>query len=146
MSVTARVSRTVKGDARSAFGKFVDFRNWESFMPPEFRPLEGPSRELKPGDRLRMVLDTGAVKLKVPVDVFSMDAPREVVWGGGSGLLHARHRFVFSDAGDGTTLIVSDEEWTGLLPKIPALARRVKRQAELVAEAQLGGFARWLEG
>jgi hypothetical protein len=146
MSVRAIVSRTVKGDPRTAFTKFVDYRNWKSFMPPEFRPVKGPERELKPGDRLRMVLDTGAVKLPVPVDVFSMDAPREVVWGGGSGLLHARHRFVFSETGDGNTLIESDEVWTGLLPRIPAVARRVKLQAEKVAEAQLGGFARWLEG
>lgn len=146
MSVIAEVSRTVKGNAAEAFAKFIDFRNWESFMPSEFRPVVGPNRELSPGDRLRMQLDTGAVRLKVPVDVFSVDAPREVVWGGGSGLLHARHRFVFRDMGDGSVVIESHEEWTGLLPRIGPIARRVKRQAEKVAEAQLAGFARWFEG
>jgi hypothetical protein len=146
MSVVAEVTRTVKGNADEAFAKFIDFRNWESFMPSQFRPVVGPNRALVPGDRLRMQLDTGAVRLKVPVDVFSIDAPREVVWGGGSGLLHARHRFRFEDRGDGTVLIASYEEWTGLLPRIGPIARRVKRQAEIVAEAQLDGFARWFEG
>lgn len=146
MSVVAEVSRTVKGNAKEAFGKFIDFRNWESFMPAQFRPVVGPNRELAPGDQLRMLLDTGAVKLKVPVDVFSIDAPREVVWGGGSGLLHARHRFTFKDNGNGTVVIDSHEEWTGLLPRIGPIARRVKRQAEIVAEAQLDGFIRWYEG
>jgi hypothetical protein len=146
MSVIAKVSRNVRGNASEAFGKFIDFRNWERFMPDQFRPISGPERQLKPGDRLRMELDTGAFRLKVPVDVFSIDEPREVVWGGGSGLLHARHRFVFRDAGNGTVVIDSDEEWTGLLPRIGPIARRVKRQAEIVAEAQLGGFARWFEG
>jgi hypothetical protein len=145
MSIVAEASRTLKGSPADAFAAFIDFRNWESFMPREFRPVVGPNRELAPGDRLRMLLDTGAVRLAVPVDVFSIDAPREVVWGGGSGLLHARHRFVFRDGGDGKTIIDSSEEWTGLLPRVGPIARRVKRQAEVVAEAQLAGFARWFE-
>ncbi len=146
MSVIALATQTVRAAPAEAFEKFVDFRNWEQFMPPEFRPVSGPSRVLKPGDRVKMRLDAGAVRLPVPVDVFSMDPPREVVWGGGNKLLHARHRFVFEDAGDGQTLVKSDEEWTGMLCSVGSVARRLKRQAEVVAKAQLSGFARWVEG
>jgi hypothetical protein len=145
MPVTAIATRTLRAKPAEAFEKFIDFRNWQKFMPPEFRPVSGPDRPLKPGDRVKMRLDAGVARLPVPVDVFSMDAPREVVWGGGSKLLYARHRFVFSDAGDGRTLVESSEEWTGMLCRITSVARRVKRQAEVVAEAQLAGFARWVE-
>jgi hypothetical protein len=145
MSVIACVSRTIRVSPEEAFEKFVDFRNWEAFMPRAFRPRKGPQRALEAGDRVRMVLDTGVARIPVPVDVFSIDPPREVTWGGGNRLLHASHRFVFEDAGDGQTRLESHEEWTGLLTRIPPVARRVKQQAELVGKAQLAGFARWVE-
>lgn len=145
MSLIASVSRTVRAAPADAFEKFVDFRNWEAFMPRAFRPKRGPERPLAAGDRLRMLLDTGPLRVPVPVDVFDIQPPREVTWGGGNKLLHASHRFVFEDAGEGSTLIRSEEEWTGLLTRFPGLARRVKKQAERVGKAQLDGFARFIE-
>jgi hypothetical protein len=82
------------------------------------------------------------VRLAAPVDIFSIDAPHEIVWGGGTALLQARHSFRFeADADD--TKIVSDEVWTGLLARIPSVGRKVRRQAERIGQAQLAGFVRW---
>jgi hypothetical protein len=143
--VTASATCTIRASASEAFAKFIDYRNWRSFMPAEFRPVSGPARPLKPGDRVRVRLDAGGIRLPVPVDVFSLDEPHEVVWGGGNLLLHARHRFVFENAADGTTLVRSDEDWTGLLVHIAPIARRLERQSEVVGRAQLEGFARWID-
>ena len=145
MPLTASVSRTVRATPTEAFAKFVDFPSWKQFMPRAFRPLSGPDRALRTGDRLRALLDTGKLRIPVPVKVFRVEAPREVVWGGGNALLRAEHRFVFEDAGDGTTRIHSDEDWTGVLTRIPPIARRLKRQAEIVGAAQLDGFMRFME-
>jgi hypothetical protein len=143
MSFTASVSSIVRADPAEAFRRFIDFTAWREFMPESFRPIRGPARALASGDRLRMRLDTGLAKIPVPVEVFQVEAPR-ISWGGGSALLHANHRFVFEDPGDGTTLIRSDEDWTGLLTRVPAVESRLRRQAERIARAQLDGFARWI--
>ncbi len=145
MSIIAAARCTVRANPDEAFEKFVDFRNWEAFMPRAFRPRLGPKRALERGDRLRMLLDTGVMRLPVPVDVFSIEPPREITWGGGNLLLHASHRFVFEDAGDGQTSIRSEEEWTGILTCFSGIASRVKKQAERVGKAQLDGFARFIE-
>ncbi|MEZ4221687.1 MAG: hypothetical protein R3B13_12220 [Polyangiaceae bacterium] len=144
MSVIAVAECRVPVQRALAFERFVDFRNWRYFMPREFRPKSGPERGLRAGDRVRVELDTGPLRVPVPVDVFEVDAPHEIVWGGGNRLLHARHAFRFEEDGDGTR-IVSHEVWTGVLTVSPRLARRLKAQAEVVGRAQLGGFARWLE-
>ncbi len=145
MSLIALAECTVPGAPESVVRKFVDFRNWPYFMPAQFRPMSGPQRALRTGDRLRIRIDAGFARLPTPVDVFSVDEPKEVVWGGGNALLHARHRFRFE--ADGTqTRILSDEVWTGLLSRVGGPARRIKRQAEVIGQAQLDGFARWLRG
>lgn len=145
MSFMASASRRIQLDPEQAFERFVDFRNWAAFMPDSFRPLRGPDRPLKPGDRLKLSLDTGALKLPVVIGVFCLDPPHEIVWGGGNALLFASHRFGFEPAEGGGVRICSDEEWTGLLANVGPVARRVKRQAEIVGRAQLEGFARYIE-
>jgi hypothetical protein len=146
MAFTASASLTIRAPRDQAFDEFSDFRNWRSFMPRSFRPLSGPERALRAGDRIRVLLDTGALRLPAVVRVLSVDPPREIVWGGGSRLLlRAAHHFVFETDSEAGTRIRSDEHWTGLLARLAPVARRVKRQAELVGMAQLEGFARWME-
>ena len=145
MSVVARAACQVPGTPEKLFATFIDFRNWRYFMPPEFRPISGPERVLRVGDRLIMRIDTGFMRLAAPVDIFSIDAPQEIVWGGGSALLQARHHFRFEADGDNPdhTKVISDEVWTGLLARMPRLGRKIQRQAERVGQAQLDGFLRW---
>jgi hypothetical protein len=146
MAFTASATRTIDAARADAFDKFIDFRNWRSFMPRAFRALSGPERPLRAGDRVRVLLDTGALRLPTALRVISVDPPREVVWGGGSRLLlRAAHHIVFDTDPGGGTLIRSEEHWTGLLARLGPIARRVKRQAETIGAAQLDGFARWLE-
>ena len=145
MSFVATVSRSIRANAVEAFAKFSDFELWSKFMPASFRPIRGPQRKLMAGDLLRMRLDTGAIKLPVAVQVFRVEAPRTISWGGGSRLLHADHRFVFEAQDDDTVVIRSDEEWSGLLTSVAPIAKRIRRQAEAVAIEQLDGFARFIE-
>jgi len=145
MSFVATVSRAIQANAVEAFTKFSDFELWSKFMPASFRPIRGPKRQLVAGDMLRMRLDTGAVKLPVSVQVFRVEAPHTISWGGGSRLLHADHRFVFEAQGDDGVMIRSEEEWSGLLTSVGPLAKRIRRQAEIVAHEQLDGFARFIE-
>lgn len=115
-------------------------------MPASFRPLSGPKRLLVAGDRLKVALDTGSLKLPITIRVFRVEPPRFISWGGGTLLLNADHRFVFEDQDGGTTLIRSDEEWSGALSRVDAIASRIRRQATSGAQAQLDGFARFIEG
>ena len=144
MSVVAKAERQLPGQPEKLFSSFIDFRNWRYFMPPEFRPIDGPERVLRAGDRLRMRIDTGLVRVAAPVIIFTVDAPNEIVWGGGSALLQARHHFRFEADGEGTK-VISEEIWTGLLARIPRVGRKIKQQAERIGQAQLDGFARWTE-
>lgn len=144
MSLIARAEATVPGAPAQVFARFIDFRNWRYFMPWQFRPVSGPERALRPGDRVRARLDVGPFRVVVPVKVFALVSPAEVVWGGGNPLLHARHVFRFEAVPAGTR-IDSEETWTGALARVSPLAKRVRRQAEVVGRAQLDGFTRWME-
>ncbi|MBX3125772.1 MAG: SRPBCC family protein [Polyangiaceae bacterium] len=144
MSVIARAEGTVTGTPAQVFAKFIDFRNWRYFMPWQFRPVSGPERALRPGDRVRARLDVGPLRIVVPVDVFEVSSPAQIVWGGGNALLHARHVFRFEPTPAGTR-IDSEETWTGALARVSPLGARVRRQAESVGRAQLDGFTRWMD-
>lgn len=146
MSFTASATIVIRAEIGDAFAKFTDHSRWKEFMPRQFAPLSGPERPLRAGDRVRVLLDTGALRLPAPLRVLRVEAPRELAWGGGNALLRAEHRFVFEQAGAGEIRIRSDEDWTGLLSHVPAVARRVQRQTEKVERAQLEGFRRWVEG
>ncbi len=141
MSFIASAECTVPGSVEDAFAQLSDFRAWKKFMPREFEPLRGPERTLKSGDRVRVKLDAGGLSLPTVIHVLWVRSPREIAWGGGNALLRAEHRFYFEKAEDGATRIRSEEEWTGLLSRVGPIARRVKRQAEIIGKLQLDGLA-----
>jgi hypothetical protein len=140
MPFVAEAELTVAGPLEAAFAQFIDFPRWSAWMPALFRPLRGPSRPLRTGDRL-LVAVAGAPTL---IHVESIEAPREVRWSGGlPGLLYARHSFTFEAAGPDSTRIRSTEPWVGVLTRLPIHAP-LKRVAERAGRAQLKGFERWL--
>ena len=142
MSFLAETELTVAGPIEAVFSHFVDYREWSSFMPSTFRPLRGPARPLRTGDRL-LVLVTGAPAM---LTVNRVEAPREVIWSGGlPGVLHARHSFTFESLGPTSTLIRSSEPWTGVVTALAPVAARVKKAAESVGRSQLRSFERWFQ-
>jgi hypothetical protein len=140
MPMIAESELTIRGPIDAVFSQFIDFRRWDAWMPSAFRPMRGPSRPLRTGDRL-LVRVTGMPSL---LRVELVEAPREVCWSGGlPGLMYARHTFTFEAADESTTRIRSTEPWTGAITKIEPLANRIRSTAERVGRSQLEGFGRW---
>jgi hypothetical protein len=140
MPLVAELDHTVAGPIEAVFTQFIDYRGWHAWMPAVFRPLRGPARPLRTGDRLLLKVGGAPSLLKVE----RVDAPNTVVWSGGvPGVLHARHTFTFEALGPDATRIHSSEPWTGLLTRIPTLAARIKKAANVGARQQLQGFDRW---
>ncbi len=140
MPLIAESEHTISGPIDTVFSQFIDFRRWSAWMPKLFRPLRGPSRPLRSGDRILVSL-SGAPSL---VKVELVAAPHQVVWSGGlPGLLFARHTFMFEAVGDQSTRIRSVEPWTGLVTHLPPLASRIQRVAAIAGRKQIEGFDRW---
>jgi hypothetical protein len=141
MSCVARGEETVPGSVEAVFAEFTDYRTWTAWMPPLFRPVWGPSRPLREGDR--MVVRLGALPTVLKVE--RLRAPHEVCWSGGiPGFLHARHTFSFEPAAEGSTRIESAEPWTGVLTAAAPIAKAIVRSAEAVGGAQLRHFRKWM--
>jgi hypothetical protein len=140
MPLVAEFEQTIAGPIDTVFSRFIDYRNWGAWMPSTFRPLRGPSRPLRTGDRL-LLLITGLPQLLM---VDKVDAPFQVVWSGGvPGVLHARHTFTFEAVGDKSTRIHSSEPWTGVVTHVKPIAAKIKKTASVVGRAQVAGFDRW---
>jgi hypothetical protein len=140
MALIAESELTISGPIDTVFSQFVDFRRWSAWMPASFRPMRGPSRPLRQGDRL-LVRVTGLPSI---IRVELVEGPREVCWSGGlPGVMHARHTFTFEAASDRTTRVRSTEPWTGVVTRLKPLADRIQRTAERVGRSQLEGFGRW---
>lgn len=140
MPFTAQFDITIPGPIEAVYSRFIDYRLWAEWMPSIFRPMRGPSRPLRTGDRLLVRIAGLPQVLKVE----NVDAPREVRWGGGvPGVLRASHSFLFEAAGDKATRIHSVEPWTGVLTRLAPLAAKLQVAAEGAAQGQLRGFERW---
>jgi hypothetical protein len=140
MQLVAETELTIPGPIGAVFSQFIDFRRWKAWMPQQFRPIRGPSRPLRTGDRLLMLV-TGAPSL---VKIDRVEAPNEVCWSGGlPGLLHARHTFHFEAVGPMSTRIRSVEPWSGVLANLGPVAERIQPVAEAVGKSQLRSFERW---
>jgi len=140
MPLIAESELTISGPIDTVFSRFIDYRRWDAWMPATFRPMRGPSRPLRTGDRL-LVRVTGLPSI---LKVEHVDGPREICWAGGiPGLMYARHTFTFEAEGEKATRIRSSEPWTGLLTGVAPVASKIKGTAERVGRSQLEGFERW---
>ena len=142
MPFTADVELTIAGPIDTVFSQFIDYRRWSTWMPPVFRPLRGPSRPLREGDRLVIRIAGAPTFLRVE----RLDPPHEVRWSGGvPGILHARHSFWFEAVGDQSTRVRSVEPWTGVLTRVAPIATPLRRAAEDGGRRMLQGFERWFK-
>jgi hypothetical protein len=140
MPLIAATEYTIAGPIDTVFSRFIDYPQWAAWMPSIFRPMRGPSRPLRTGDRILISLSGLPSFIKVEL----VDAPREVRWGGGvPGILHASHTFRFEAVDEKTTRILSSEPWTGLVTHVPTIGARIQKTAEAAARGQLKGFERW---
>jgi len=140
MPLIAESEHTIAGPIETVFSRFIDYRLWSAWMPKTFRPVRGPARPLRTGDRILVSL--GGLPALLRVD--HVEGPREVSWSGGvPGVLHARHTFTFEALGEKVTRIRSSEPWTGLLTDIKPVAGKIQATAESAGRAQLAGFDRW---
>jgi hypothetical protein len=143
MPLIAEAEIVMVGPVEAIFADFVDYRTWAGWMPPVFRPLYGPPRQLRRGDRL-IVKVGGALPSLITVD--RLESPREVCWSGGiPGLMFARHTFIFDAVGKDSTRIRSVEPWSGLTTLVKPLADSILRAAQAGGRAQLRGFDRWFQ-
>jgi integral membrane protein len=65
MSVVAEAERMVEVPRDRAFELFVDFPRWREWMPRCFRPLAGPDRPLREGDRLKVRIPPLSITVQI---------------------------------------------------------------------------------
>jgi hypothetical protein len=141
MPFTAEAEITIAAPIDAVFESFIDYRTWGKWMAPVLRPVTGPARALRQGDRL-LVLVGNALPLLLSVD--RVESSRTIVWSGGiPGVLVAQHTFHFEPAGNEQTRIRSVEPWTGLLTSAKGVAGALQRAAEVGGRRQLKAFDRW---
>jgi len=139
MSVIAVAELTVDAARDIAWSRFIDFAQWDLWMPPGFRPISGPARALHTGDKLTLGVGRKAW-LKLNVEVIRVRPGKEICWTGGNPtLMRGEHSFLFSDAADGKTRVRSEETFRGLLTAGP-LAARLERTATDSASEVLASF------
>jgi hypothetical protein len=143
MAVIATAELTVDSPLERAFQQFNDFSSWDLWMPPMLRPISGPSRELREGDRVCVAFVNGRARVRTDLTVIRMRPNRELCWRAGvPGVLVGEHSFFFREQA-GRTLVRSEEPFAGLLAIAP-LARPLERAATAFGAKVLEHFAAFL--
>jgi hypothetical protein len=141
MAVIATAELSVHADPETAFRRFIDFATWDLWMPKGFRPLSGPSRALREGDRFKMTIGPGVPS---SLTVIRLRPNKEICWKGGvPGVLMGEHSFFFEDDA-GMTRMRSEEPFTGVLTA-GMIGGAIEREATKVGERTLKGFAAYLD-
>lgn len=140
MAVIATAELTIEAPVPLAFQRFTDFSAWDLWMPPTFRPITGPARQLRAGDQIMVDLGEGRRRVRTELNVIRVRPNRELCWRAGiSGLLIGEHSFFFSEQA-GKTALRSEEPMRGILASKP-LSRVVERAASRIHSQMLAGFA-----
>jgi hypothetical protein len=141
MGFVAIAEQVVNASLEVAFARFVDYSAWDQWMPSSFRPLSGPARALRLGDRFTMGLGPSG-KLANPLRVHRLRPNKELCWAGGvAGLLAGEHSIFFSEADDKSkTKLRSEDVFAGVFTRGP-LGRYLEREATKIGEQVLSGFA-----
>ena len=143
MSATATAEHTVNAPLPTAFARFIDYSSWDLWAPKGFRPISGPSRALREGDRFKMAIGRGP-GLPVELTVIRLRPNKEICWKGGvAGVLVGEHSFFFEDEG-GKTHMRSEEPFSGVLAK-GLLSGVLEREAARTGLHTLTNFAAYLE-
>lgn len=146
MTAIAVAEHTVDAPRDVAFAKFIDYAHWDLWMPADFRPVSGPARPLRLGDKLKVSVGRKGLIL-LELDVTRMREGVEICWRGGiKGLLRGDHSFFFTDlaGAPGRTRIRSEEPVDGLLTVGP-LGAGVERALADGAELMLKRFSTYLQ-
>lgn len=140
MSAIAVAELTVDAPIERAFASFVDFSSWDQWTPKGFRPISGPSRALREGDRFTMALGPGP-GLPMTLTVIRLRPNKEICWKGGlPGVLVGEHSFFF-EADGSKTRVRSEEPFSGVLAS-GLLAGAIEREAVKTGERTLERFAK----
>ena len=141
VSAIAVAESIVEAPLTAAFARFIDYSYWNAWLPVSMRPMSGPSRALREGDKLKVTLGNRPLALPAELRVVRVRTDREICWQANlPGLLRAEHSYFFSNA-DGQTRIRSEELFAGLLTLGP-LAKLIESQATEHAVQAIAGFAR----
>lgn len=143
MGVIATAELTVDAPVERAFRSFSDFSSWDLWMPQTLRPISGPSRALREGDRLRVAFVNGRARVRTELTVIRVRPNRELCWRAGvPGVLVGEHSFFFLEQA-GRTLLRSEEPFAGLLAA--PLARPLERAASEFGATVLEHLAAFLQ-
>jgi hypothetical protein len=146
MAFNATAELTVAAPVDTAFARFIDFSSWDMWQPKGFRPISGPSRPLREGDRFKVAIGRGP-GMPVELTVIRVRPNKEICWRGGvKGVLMGEHSFFFEAEDDGDnprTRVRSEEPFTGLLASTP-IASLLEREASKTGERTLSSFAAYL--
>jgi hypothetical protein len=138
MTALAVAQTEIAIDLDRAFAGFVDFSYWDLWMPKLFRPISGPARALREGDRMLVGLGRSG-KLTSRLRVKRLRPNKEICWEAGvPGLLVGEHSFFFAHE-QGVTKLRSEEPFRGLLTLGP-IGRRIEQIALETGEAILSSF------
>jgi hypothetical protein len=139
MPVIATAELTIDVPLPVAFERFTDYSSWDLWMPPMFRPITGPSRQLRAGDTLKVDLGEAGRRVRTELNVIRVRPNRERCWRAGvPGVLVGEHSFFTETAGK--TALRSEEPFSGVLAHRP-LASSIERSASRLHNQMLAGFA-----
>ena len=150
MSFVASASGVIPAKRTDCFARLRDFSTWRDWMPPSFRPVRGPERDLEVGSRLvlRIQPTRRGLPLLIVVKVVRVVPEREISWSGGvPGLLVGEHSFLFDDAegAAGSTLVRSEETWSGALTSVNFAAKMIGKSASTIGQQQVDCLAAALD-
>jgi hypothetical protein len=138
MSLVFEVEIELPVPPARAFEVLRDHAQWHAWMPASFRPVGPSPGPLTVGARCTIAI--AGAPFDTTITVKTVDAPRELRWGGGvPGVMTGDHSFFFEASGTGTR-VRSVETWSGFLTAL--MASRLRRQVPAVLREQLEGLRR----
>lgn len=140
MPVIATAELTIDVLLPVAFQRFTDYSTWDLWMPPMFRPITGPSRQLRTGDLVKVDVGEAGRRFRAELNVIRVRPNRELCWRAGvPGVLVGEHSFFFTESA-GKTTVRSEEPFSGVLAHRP-WASVIERSAARMHNQMLSGFA-----
>ena len=145
MAVIATAELTIDVPLPVAFQRFTDYSSWDLWMPPMFRPITGPARQLRIGDTVKVDVGEPGRRVRTELNVIRVRPNRELCWRAGvPGMLVGEHSFFFSEQAGGTAMR-SEEPFSGVLARRP-LSSVIERSASRLHGQMLAGFAAHVRG